>query len=192
MKYLCCARDRNEYFDEINLAAENTTPKSMEFLKMSKWHTISHQIVCQIDDSGWLRAQLQREREPELELQLPVWTSTSTFDSNRNCNLHLNFNFHFATTRTWTPPWSLHFAAGPSTILAPRDRPEYQPYPTSQLLIFSTSNFSTSQLPTSQLINFQLLNFQTSQLHNFPTSQLPNFLTPPLLTPTLIFISIKS
>ena len=36
MKNLCCARDRNEYFDEINLAGENTTRKSMEFLKMSK------------------------------------------------------------------------------------------------------------------------------------------------------------
>ena len=33
---LCCARDRNEYFEEINLAAGNTTRKSMEFLKMSK------------------------------------------------------------------------------------------------------------------------------------------------------------
>ena len=162
MKNLCCARDRNEYFDEINLAGENTTRKSMEFLKMSKWHTISHQIVCQIDDSGWLRAQLQREREPELELQLPVWTSTSTFDSNRNCNLHLNFNFHFATTFT-----------------SPRAPPQFWHHVTDRSInLTQLLNFSSSQLPTSQLLNFQLLNLSTS---NFSTSKLPNFTTSQLL-----------
>ena len=52
MKNLCCARDRNEYFDEINLAAENTIRKSMEFLKMNKMHTFSHPKVCKTVISG--------------------------------------------------------------------------------------------------------------------------------------------
>ena len=70
----------------------------------------------------------------------------------------------------------------PIQILAPRDRPEYQPCPTSnsfnltqlpthQLLAFSRSNF---QLQTPQPPPFQLPNYPTSQLPNSPTSQLPN------------------
>ena len=105
---------------------------------------------------------------------------------------------HVASLRAARPPPpSSRFAAGPSTILAPRDRLETQPYPTSNSppINFSTSNFPTPQLPTTQLLNLSTSQHSTSQLShlstfsNFPTSQLSNF---PTFQLTLIFISIKS
>ena len=69
-----------------------------------------------------------------------------------------------ATPGTPTPSLQLPTSIIPCPILAPRDRPEYQPFPTSNSHL---TNFSTSDFPTS---NFQT--FQTSQLPNFqpPTS----------------------
>ena len=56
-----------------------------------------------------------------------------------------------ATPGTPTPNLQLPTLNIRCSILAPRDRPEYQPYPTSNshLTNFSTSDFPTSNLPSS-------------------------------------------
>ena len=98
-----------------------------------------------------------------------------------------------ATPGTPTPSLQLPTSNIPCPILAPRDRPEYQPFPTSNSHL---TNFSTSDFPTSNFQTFQT--FPTSQLPTYPALQPSNLHpvnlqhpTPPLLTPTLIFISIK-
>ena len=75
-------------------------------------------------------------------------------------------------------------------ILAPSDRPEDQPYPTSNshLNTFPTCSIHlpTSQLSTSHILNFPAVNFQLPNFFSSTTSQLPdmpNFPTSPTSQP---------